>query len=306
MSRPRGFAPWNPRADKTALVEAISDLLIEYGDQLPLTLRQLFYLLVVRSLVEKTERAYQSLCSDTVARARRAQMLPMDAFRDDGFSAEPPAGWVSAESFLHNVHRWAEDFTLDRQRGQSIKLALWCETQGMAPQLRRVADDYSVPVLSSGGFDSITAKHEQARKLGGYHVLHIGDYDPSGLHMSMVDAPRRLDRYDGSVDIERIALTDDDAPGGNLPHFEASTKRKDPRYKWFVQNFGHRCWELDAMPPPDLRTRVENEILKRIDIDAWNHAIEIERAETESMSLVMDTYRSICNQGRKSSGEVDQ
>ena len=62
MSRPRGFAPWNPRAEKIALVEAISALLIEYDDQLPLSLRQLFYLLVVHSLVTKTERAYQSLC----------------------------------------------------------------------------------------------------------------------------------------------------------------------------------------------------------------------------------------------------
>ena len=34
-----------------------------------------------------------------------------------------------------------------------------------------------------------------------------------------------------------------------LPSFSASDKKKDPRYKWFVQNFGNRCWELDALDP---------------------------------------------------------
>ena len=42
-----------------------------------------------------------------------------------------------------------------------------------------------------------------------------------------------------------------------LPSFPASDKKKDPRYKWFVRNYGNRCWELDAMDPNDLRACVE-------------------------------------------------
>ena len=42
-----------------------------------------------------------------------------------------------------------------------------------------------------------------------------------------------------------------------LPSFPATDKRKDPRYKWFVRNYGKRCWELDAMDPNDLRACVE-------------------------------------------------
>jgi hypothetical protein len=277
MSRPRGFAPWNPRADKTALVEAISDLLIEYGDQLPLTLRQLFYLLVVRSLVEKTERAYQSLCSDTVARARRAQMLPMDAFRDDGFSAEPPAGWVSAESFLHNVHRWAEDFTLDRQRGQSIKLALWCETQGMAPQLRRVADEFSVPVLSSGGFDSITAKHEQARKLGGYHVLHIGDHDPSGvtLYGSLDEDVRAFAEYYGEeITFERLAVTPDQVQLYGLP--TAPVKNAAHSH---AHSFTGETVQAEALDPRDLAGIVREAIEAHFDMGEYDRVVEREVGE---------------------------
>ena len=42
-----------------------------------------------------------------------------------------------------------------------------------------------------------------------------------------------------------------------LPSFPASDKRKDPRYKWFLANYGQECWELDAMDPNDLRDCVE-------------------------------------------------
>ena len=58
-----------------------------------------------------------------------------------------------------------------------------------------------------------------------------------------------------------------DVPG--LPSFPAADKRKDPRYRWFVKNFGHRCWELDAMDPRDLRERVTEEIKELIDAEAW-------------------------------------
>ena len=85
------------------------------------------------------------------------------------------------------------------------------------------------------------------------------------------------------IHIHRIALTSGDISNPNLPGFPVASKKKDPRYPWFVENFGHRAWELDAMPASELRRRVEDEIVSRLDMDAWNHAVEIEVAEVESM-----------------------
>lgn len=84
-----------------------------------------------------------------------------------------------------------------------------------------------------------------------------------------------------SVDVVRIALLKDDLPG--LPHFDAATKAGDARHRWYVNRYGSRCWELDAMPPPLLRERVRSEIWQYIDADAWNRAIEVEAVEVESM-----------------------
>lgn len=101
--------------------------------------------------------------------------------------------------------------------------------------------------------------------------------------MSELDIPQRIARYNGQVNIRRIALTTDDVCSGNLPHFDAASKLKDSRYKWFVSRYGNKCWELDAMSPVVLRERVESAIVDMLDIDAWNHALAIEDVEVSSM-----------------------
>ena len=72
-----------------------------------------------------------------------------------------------------------------------------------------------------------------------------------------------------------------------LPSFPAADKSKDPRYKWFVANHGHRCWELDAMDPNDLRDCVEQEIKKLIEPVAWQRCEVVNKAEQESLRSIL-------------------
>ena len=104
--------------------------------------------------------------------------------------------------------------------------------------------------------------------------------------MSERDLPDRLSKYGGDhVILKRIALTRDQL--ADLPSFPAADKKKDPRYKWFVQNYGKRCWELDALDPNDLRDCVEEEILEHIEPIAWERCKVVERAEQESLRTVL-------------------
>src|SRR5262249_31882684 len=121
-------------------------------------------------------------------------------------------------------------------------------------------------------------------------LLYVGDYDPSGRHMSDEDIPARIRRYGGDLAIERIALTDRDIIG--LPRFDALTKRDAPRYRWYVERFGHRCWELDALDPNSLRDRVETVVRSFIDWDAWDRADEVETAELDSLNEVLTTWKA--------------
>jgi hypothetical protein len=109
--------------------------------------------------------------------------------------------------------------------------------------------------------------------------------------MSECDLPGRIARYGGSITMRRIALTADDvAPGTVIPHFDASTKAKDPRYRWFSHRYGTRCWELDALSPVTLRERAARAITDLLDTDKWNQAVKVERAERESMTDFLDTW----------------
>ena len=87
-------------------------------------------------------------------KARRAKVIDMDAVRDDGFTSEIPNFFGSADHFLDAVRGSARLLRLDRQAGQTRRLALWCEASGMVPQLQRIADPFGIGVYSSGGFDS--------------------------------------------------------------------------------------------------------------------------------------------------------
>ena len=120
-------------------------------------------------------------------------------------------------------------------------------------------------------------------------MLYVGDWDPSGLCMSERDLPDRLARYGGDhVTLKRIALTKDQLTG--LPSFPAADKKDDKRFRWFVKNFGNRCWELDALDPNDLRACVEEEILALIEPIAWQRCAVVNAAEQESMRTILDSW----------------
>jgi hypothetical protein len=127
--------------------------------------------------------------------------------------------------------------------------------------LRPVLDEFAVGFQVMHGFSSATIVYDISQDDDGRPliILYVGDFDPSGMFMSEVDLPNRFAKYDGHhITIKRIALTRPQVR--SLPSFPAADKRKDPRYEWFVANHGHRCWELDAMDPSDLRDCVERKI----------------------------------------------
>jgi hypothetical protein len=68
--------------------------------------------------------------------------------------------------------------------------------------------------------------------------------------------------------VKRVALLPQDLH--SLPSFPASGQEEGPSYRSFVDHYGDRCWELDAMAPNDLRTRIKEMIEAQIlDRAAW-------------------------------------
>ena len=165
-TRPRGFVAWRPQTVTMLLLDQVRSILDEYRNNLPLTLRQIFYRLVGAHGYDKDERAYERLC-EMLNRARRARIISMDVIRDDGGTVLAPDAWASAGHFLDAVRRQAGGLVLDHTEGQKTRLVVICEAGGMAPQLERVASPFGVTVMSGGGFDGLTDKFNFAERLAG-------------------------------------------------------------------------------------------------------------------------------------------
>jgi hypothetical protein len=270
-TRPRGFAPWTPRPDTLALVQDVRAVLAEYSDHLPLSNRQCWYRLVGTKAFPKTESAYKRLC-ETVNRARRAGLIPFAHIRDDGTARYEAACWADPAAFLADVRGDALRFRLDRQDGQPVRLWLLCEASGMAPMLARVANPYGVPVLTSGGFDSVTAKHDLACELAAHlragvscEVLHLGDLDPSGEHLFTslgedVGAMCRAMCGDEPA-FTRLAVTREQPDLLNLP--TAPPKATDRR------RFEGETVQCEAIPPDVLVGIVRDALTARRDYGVW-------------------------------------
>jgi hypothetical protein len=96
------------------------------------------------------------------------------------------------------------------------------------------AEPYGIPVLSGGGFDSLTKKNTLAEDLADQErpteVLHIGDHDPSGAHAFLAIAEDVVDlskEYGGDIDFTRLAVTRQQIAQYSLP--TAPAKKSDRR-----------------------------------------------------------------------------
>lgn len=303
MSRPRGYARWDPKPDTLRLVGQVGEVLDEYREHLPLTVRQVFYRLVGAFGYAKTEQAYSRLC-EHVVRARRAGMIPFSSIRDDGTaSLGGDYGYAGPEEFWQAVKRSADGYSRLRSEGQPQRIELWCEAKGMAPQLARVGRDYGVPVYSTGGFASLTVNYEIAERALAAEVptvfLHVGDFDPSGesifdamtedaekfVMQGLVSREGRKEMTVGEIRAldgpqlrpERVALTAEQVEEHALE--TAPPKRSDTRSRNWI---GETC-QAEAMPPDLLAEIVRDAIERHVDLDRME---EVERkADEERIEL---------------------
>lgn len=280
-ARPIGYADWSPRADTRDLLRDVDDVLEQYEDHLPLTIRQVFYALVAAGRIDKTETSYNRL-SEHLNRARRARLIPMQALRDDGVSVIEQDAYTGVEDFHEATALRAGTYVRDRQAAQPYRIELWAEAGGMMPQLSAVTSAYGVPVYSAGGFVSLSGLHQIAaralRSARPLIVLHVGDLDPSGESIfDRIAADARAfvlqDRTTTAPDLiaRRVALTRDQVAEHQLP--TAPTKELDSRAKRWQ---GTTC-QLEALPPDTLAEIVTNAITSSMDMEIFDSILGEER-----------------------------
>lgn len=281
-TRPRGLAPWRPQKATRTLVAGVEAVLDEYSEHLPLTARQVFYRLVGTGLIGKTESDYSRLC-EALNRSRRAGLIPWDALRDDGTRSAEIVAYDDVDAFEFTVRRAIDTFRLPFHSGVEV----WVEADGMVPMVATLAHQFRVPVYSSGGFDSVTAKHRAARRAlaspAGITVLHVGDLDPSGCALvdsAADDVCAFVADYGkpGFVRFERIAVLPEHVEAYGLP--TAPPKATDRRGDGMAETV-----QVEALAPTDLLDIVRDALRRTVDLEALAAHRLVEQEQRELLRI---------------------
>jgi hypothetical protein len=291
----KGGRPKGSKAKKS--LELIAAMAEVAEAMQPITVRGIGYKLFTRRLISSMKLSEMDKVSRLLVIAREEGTIPWKWIVDETRGIEISASWSDPEEF-------AEEMTASYRRSfwdqQPRRVQLWSEKGTVRGLLKPILNRYGVGFNAVHGFTSATEVHNTSQDNDGRElvVLYVGDFDPSGMFMSEVDLPKRFAKYGGDhITLKRIALTTEQVPG--LPSFPASDKaskkgkKGDSRYPWFVQNYGHTCWELDAMDPNDLRDRVEDEIKKLIEPIAWERCERVNAAEKNNLREFLLKWKSL-------------
>jgi hypothetical protein len=268
----------------------------------PATVRAVCYQLFNRKLITSMAKGDTNRVSKQLTHARDEGIVPWEWLVDETREAERVNAWENPAAYIETVKR---AYRRDRWALQPERIEVWSEKGTIRGTLAPVLHRYGVTFRVMHGYGSTTAVHDVAVEQSAdtrrpFTALYVGDWDPSGLHMSAIDLPRRLLKYGGEVDLVRVALTDDHIRAlGPGPSFPAADKSGDSRCRWFVQQYGRRCWELDALSPVTLRAAVEHAIVAHIDAPLWNQADQAERAERDSLASILNAWPGISGQASK-------
>jgi hypothetical protein len=276
----------------TEIINVAIDVL---EDVWPTTVRSVCYQLFTRGLIADMSKNETAKVSRLLTWAREHERIEWNWIVDETRQIEQTAQWNDGADFVDSVVR---QYRKDYWQEQDWHIEVISEKGTVRGVLAEVLDEYGLPFRVMHGFASATAANDLAESIRTREkstvLFYVGDYDPSGLYMSGIDLPERLERYGaGFYKMIRVALTDEHVADSSLPSFAADSKQNDARHEWYVRNYGRRCWEVDALNPNDLRQCVRDAVMEYLDVDAWNHMMKVERAEIESMQKFMGDWKQM-------------
>jgi hypothetical protein len=225
-------------------------------------------------------------------------VIDFEDIRDDGASVMRGTFFRDENAFYKHVHDQGKDYKRDKLARQKRDTRVYCESAGMMPQLKRVADDYSIPVYSCSGFDSLTAKYDLAYDITRAYtyrgrptvILHLGDMDPSGetifdaisedvYAFLEVDVPHK--KGEDVVVFERVALTPELVAAHDLPTDPA--KESSHSAGWGDR----RACQLEALPPNVLADVLAEAIEDHLDLAVLEADREAEIAERRQITRAL-------------------
>lgn len=263
---------------------------------IPVTLRQLFYRLVMEELIPNHVTAYKTLSAQT-ADLRRTGAFP--ALYDRGRNILQPSSW---DGPVNAMRALISQYRLDRAAGQDVSLFLGVEKNALAGLLQDWFDGIGLPVLPLGGYSSESLDQlvkNRVRTDGRPAVLiYAGDFDASGMDIGR-NFIAQTACWDKTI---RIGLSEELIEDLQLPVLEG--KAADSRAPKFIErhpDIHRRCAfgrdaqgrtipvqvELDAVDPIGLRDLFQAAIDRFWDVSSFEEIRDREDADRGRLETAM-------------------
>ena len=284
------------RGGTKLLLDKILATVVSYQQQgYKLSLRQLYYQLVVQNVFPNQLKSYAKL-SELLGEARMVGLCDWDVIEDRIRVPRFPNEWddiPGAMATLMDVYRRR------RWNNQKNYVEVWVEKDALSGVLEPITRDYHVHLLVNRGYSSISAMHDSALRFKraahegkSCFLLYLGDHDPSGEDM-VTDIENRLREFKATVNVNKIALTREQVDAYSLPPNPA--KMSDPRSKAYVEKHGDQYWELDALPPSILNTLLTSALEALLDRSLYEAQKALEETDKGKMEQFGNENSEILN-----------
>jgi hypothetical protein len=263
---------------------AIRDAVLELtGEFSRMTVRQVFYALEVRGVVEKTESGYLKVQRQLLP-MRREGLLRWDFITDGTRWQRKPNSWDSAAAYVDSMIR---GYRRDLWQGQGVRLEVWLEKDALADLIVDVTTAWDVALMVSRGQSSATFLHsaaQTARKAWEdrgliTHIFTLYDHDAGGDRAARA-VEEQLPEFapEAPIRVARLAVTPSQISTWGLP--TRPPKKTDPQAKAWGDK---PAVELDAIPPDKLTQLVQAAIVDFVDERQWQVQSSIERDERDGL-----------------------
>jgi len=278
------------------LIYKINDIITEYEKSgYSLTLRQIYYQLVSRDLIENTEKSYKNI-GNLVNNGRLAGLIDWNALEDRTRKHRALPHWETPSEIVQGA---ARQYRRDLWEGQDRYCEIWVEKDALIGIVEQAADRLDCPCFSCRGYTSQSAmwaaamrfrrKTDEGRECV---IIHLGDHDPSGIDMTR-DIKDRLTLFGASVDVQRIAL--------NLPQIKKykpppnPAKETDTRAAGDITKYGSHSWELDSLKPEILDALITDAIKSNLDQNLYTQAMEKQEQERQIITSLLPVIKRRAN-----------
>lgn len=285
----------NFRKKSLTLIVRANQIIEQYQEAgYRMSLRQLFYQLVGRNIIPNTYKSYKNFGA-LLTNARNAGLTDWAAIEDRTRPRLINAHWKSPEIGVESL---SKQFRINLWEKQDYFVEVWVEKEALSGVIEPICNRLDVGYVACKGYMSTSAMYKAGQRFAEasmngklLKIIHLGDHDPSGLHMTD-DVYERIEMYaETTIEVDRIALNYDQIEEYDPPPQYA--KMKDSRAPTYIARFGEYSWELDALPPDVLDDLVTDAVTYYIDEGQMEKDKKKQEAYKKQLHEIADNWEFV-------------